>query len=449
MQGGGYLCGLFVVFPKEEVYMRKNKLFKFLIAAVFLFGAICVHAESNSIGSVTLKLGNATAISSNGEIRPLKAGDNVFQHEIIKTGKSGHVHIRFIDNALVSVRPNSRLNIITYQFDAKNPKASTIQFKLEEGVVRSISGEGAQAAKERFRLNTPIAAIGVRGTDFFATAVNDRVSVLVNEGAVVVAPFSSDCDIAGFGPCIADAMELKGGTDQFIEVTSVEMTPKLRSAKEDALMNGLLQEMGLKSSSLLNKSDVSTIDVGDAGEATDISLQGEILKSSGLEKRQLVWGRWSGAVSPSDKVVVANELINKSTKRLTVGNADFFLMAPLEMSDFSSTDLGYVQFALAGGQAEFSSAAYVEKMAFSRATLAVDFASDTFATQLDLKGSQTGNVALNLTGIINDAGNFSARTKKEFVVGSVSPDASEAAYAFRKDVGQGNVSGLTIWNQPN
>ena len=32
--------------------------------------------------------------------------------------------------------------------------------------MRSITGQWGEAARDRFRLNTPIAAIGVRGTDF-------------------------------------------------------------------------------------------------------------------------------------------------------------------------------------------------------------------------------------------------------------------------------------------
>ena len=50
--------------------------------------------------------------------------------------------------------------------DEANPSDSQVKLNLIEGTARAVSGEAAKAAKERFRLNTPIAAIGVRGTDY-------------------------------------------------------------------------------------------------------------------------------------------------------------------------------------------------------------------------------------------------------------------------------------------
>lgn len=43
---------------------------------------------------------------------------------------------------------------------------SLVRFRLDRGVARAISGAAAEGARERFRLNTPLVAIGVRGTDF-------------------------------------------------------------------------------------------------------------------------------------------------------------------------------------------------------------------------------------------------------------------------------------------
>ena len=76
------------------------------------------------------------------------------------------MHVRFLDDAVLSVRPNSELHIETYRFDAERPDLSTVKLNLIQGTARTVSGEAAKTAKERYRLNTPIAAIGVRGTDF-------------------------------------------------------------------------------------------------------------------------------------------------------------------------------------------------------------------------------------------------------------------------------------------
>ena len=429
--------------------MQLSKLQNAIVGAFALVSSFIVLAAPNPVGQVTLSLGEATIVGTDGVVRELKTGDSVFEKDLIHTARSGHVHVRFLDDALVSVRPLSKLHILRYEYDVANPKNATIQFELEEGIVRSISGEGAKAAKERFRFNTPIAAIGVRGTDFFASAAKNRVSVLVNEGAVVVAPFSSDCDASGFGPCVADAMELKGGSDQFIEVNVADMAPQLRSANDDLIMKGLLNELSLKSSAVNTRATFDD-ELSEKLEALSGSFDQELFQNQTiLASRQLSWGRWDGSVAPSDNVVLSKNISSLYPKRLTVGNHIFYLLAPMSAGDFSQAQSGILNFAFANGQAEYQSAVYNEPMNISNATLAMDLASDTFTTQIDLLGSRTGLATIDVTGVFNNVGNFSARTQSDFVIGSVSPDGSEAAYAFRKELGRGDITGLTLWNKVN
>ena len=151
----------------------------------------------------------------------------VRQADRIVTESNGHVHIRFVDEALVSVRPNSELEILAYVYNAEDPQKSSVKFNLLEGTARAVSGSAAEAARQRFRLNTPIAAIGVRGTDFVVTTTASLVRVLVNEGAVVVAPFSDECVAEGFGPCSTNAVELTADSLQVIEFDSNMALPRL------------------------------------------------------------------------------------------------------------------------------------------------------------------------------------------------------------------------------
>jgi hypothetical protein len=102
----------------------------------------------------------------------------------------------------------ARSRIERYEFNRKNPQKSAVKFNLSEGVARSISGEAAKSARQRFRLNTPVAAIGVRGTDFVVSASSVSTRALVNEGSIVMAPFSSLCTSEALGPCSQNAVEL-------------------------------------------------------------------------------------------------------------------------------------------------------------------------------------------------------------------------------------------------
>jgi len=163
---------------------------------------------------------------------PLKRGAQVFEGDQIHTQDGAHLHLRFVDGAMVSVRPNSRLQIEQYRWDPQNAGRNQVKFRLDEGVARSITGQAGETSKDRFRLNTPVAAVGVRGTDFVVqTGLNDS-AVLVNRGAVVIAPFDTLCRADALGPCASPASrELRAEMGEWmakVEAGRVQMM----SAKE-------------------------------------------------------------------------------------------------------------------------------------------------------------------------------------------------------------------------
>src|SRR5688572_158532 len=104
-------------------------------------------AEQSSIpavGEVTFLLGKAHIERSDGVRELIKVGTLVKESDHIATGTNGHVHVRFIDQALVSVRPSSELEIQRYDYNAEAPQDSVVKFKLVEGTTRSISGKAAE-----------------------------------------------------------------------------------------------------------------------------------------------------------------------------------------------------------------------------------------------------------------------------------------------------------------
>ena len=54
----------------------------------------------------------------------------------------------------------------------QQPASSEVRLQVDHGITRSISGRATEVDKNRFRLNTPVAAIGVRGTDFIVQATD-------------------------------------------------------------------------------------------------------------------------------------------------------------------------------------------------------------------------------------------------------------------------------------
>jgi hypothetical protein len=99
---------------------------------------------SQVVGEVTLTIGKSKIERSSGEAEPQK-GSSVQEGDIIRTTDNGHVHVRFIDGARVSVRPNSVFRIHEFKYSPADPAASVVRLSLDSGEARSISGAAAHA----------------------------------------------------------------------------------------------------------------------------------------------------------------------------------------------------------------------------------------------------------------------------------------------------------------
>ena len=170
-----------------------------LQSASLLCGLLLAQAAAAQapvvVGETTLVIGQAQIINANGKSIPVTRGSVIQVGDVIQTEIGGHVHLRFVDGGRVSVRPSSRLQVENYTHSAQQPQLSAIKFTLQEGVVRSITGSWGESARERFRLNTPLAAIGVKGTDFIVRANADATAATVFSGAIAVAPLQGSCTL--------------------------------------------------------------------------------------------------------------------------------------------------------------------------------------------------------------------------------------------------------------
>ena len=221
--------------------MRIN-LFKWLIIIALFINAPAsfakVSASNQEVGKITLLIGEVqvTGPKRKGTVR-LAAGATLYVGDVILTRASGHAHLRFVDGALMSIRPASRLTIQEYNYDTQAAQNSRVSFKLEEGIARSISGHAAKDARENFRMNTPVAAIGVRGTDFTVHTNKDRTRALVTEGGIVLSGLLD----AGCSDSWCTQLELRGGSEQLLELDLLSSEPRLmRSSFNEALASNVL-----------------------------------------------------------------------------------------------------------------------------------------------------------------------------------------------------------------
>jgi hypothetical protein len=131
-------------------------------AVLFLSALLLAGSALANIGSVTESAGVAV-IKRGKETITISKGTVVETNDKIET-KNGKVKIVFKDDTAVTVTESSALVIDDFVYDPKSG-AGKLGLKATAGAVRYVSGAIAKDPKN-VKINTPTAAITVRGTDF-------------------------------------------------------------------------------------------------------------------------------------------------------------------------------------------------------------------------------------------------------------------------------------------
>ena len=127
------------------------------------------------IGSVTEASGTAIIKRGKDTIQIVK-GTEIKTNDKVET-KNGKVKIVFKDDTNVTVTESSSLIIDDFVYDPKSG-AGKLGLKAAAGTVRYVSGSIAKDPKN-VKINTPTAAIAVRGTDFVMAVSETGASMIM------------------------------------------------------------------------------------------------------------------------------------------------------------------------------------------------------------------------------------------------------------------------------
>lgn len=236
-----------------------------ILASMTLMASAVQAAEA---GKVIFVAGAAQVVD-----RKAAEGDAVQEGELLQTGADGFIYVKTADNGLFILRPNTKARIVTYHIDEARPENTRVKLELLSGVARSKSGDAVKRARQNFRFNTPVAAIGVRGTDFtvFTDDTTSRVSVL--SGGVVVSGFGDACRPDGVGPCEgARSRELSAAQrGQLLQIQQGVAAPQL--------LNG--SSVAPEAQVLPSGAPVAVV-VGRNGAVTPVEMSVDVRKSEKL-----------------------------------------------------------------------------------------------------------------------------------------------------------------------
>ena len=143
--------------------MTKSIASRGACAAFFaLLAAFALDAWAQSVGRVEFVTGGVRIERANQTLIVLR-GTAVIEGDTIVADPSGQVQLRMVDDAFLAVRPGTRLRLDQYRFNRADGNDGVV-LNLIQGVLRTFTGQLALRARDRFRMKTSIATVGIRGS---------------------------------------------------------------------------------------------------------------------------------------------------------------------------------------------------------------------------------------------------------------------------------------------
>ena len=143
-----------------------------LLASSLVFAGATTH-------SVT---GEVMLMPARGEAVRLAIGQRVESGSTIKSS-TGSAVLRFDDGQMISVAPDTTFAITEYKFNPYKPEEGSFVGSLFKGAIRAVTGLIGESNKKNVAFKTPVATLGIRGTDF-QLFFDDRLYISILDGAV-------------------------------------------------------------------------------------------------------------------------------------------------------------------------------------------------------------------------------------------------------------------------
>jgi hypothetical protein len=192
-------------------------------AVVLLVVAAFAARETAAAIDDQITIGNTKVVvktvigTFEGELRVLELQDDVYHNELIETEVESATKLVFLDETTLTLGPDSSVVLDRFVFDP-DPSRASLVMTATKGIFRFASGK---LPKSAYRLHTPAATIGIRGT-VLAFSI-DPAGGDHGEAVVTIALEEGQATIAG---CRGENVVLEAG--QSIELARNPAEPCIR-----------------------------------------------------------------------------------------------------------------------------------------------------------------------------------------------------------------------------
>jgi hypothetical protein len=121
--------------------------------------------------------------------RQINVGDGVLRDETVRTGLASAARLVMADSTNLSLGPSATIRLDRTVFNDEHTYRD-IAIRLATGAFRFVTGHSEKTA---YKITTPLATIGVRGTILDILSQRGRTTVVLQEGASRVCTLAGQC----------------------------------------------------------------------------------------------------------------------------------------------------------------------------------------------------------------------------------------------------------------
>ncbi|HEY2338631.1 MAG TPA: FecR family protein, partial [Burkholderiales bacterium] len=131
---------------------------------------------------VDFAAGGVTVTGQDGRARALAKGTELDRGDTVRTTTDGRAQLRFSDGSYVSLQPNTDFAISEYKYEGKDDDRGF--FGLVRGAMRTVTGAVGRVNRNSYRITTPTATVGIRGTGGVIQVLNDGSTLVIGTSGI-------------------------------------------------------------------------------------------------------------------------------------------------------------------------------------------------------------------------------------------------------------------------
>lgn len=303
-----------------------NIAIKLLFFLVFLI-SVNSHAYAAPAGKAKMVIGKVMVQTATGASIRLRRGKPVSEGDKIITNERSQAQLIMKDGSNISIRPASEFEITAFVATGDVAKDKT-HYTLSKGGFRSVTGSIGKKNKASFKLKTPVATMGIRGTDFTSRLCNGDCPANVSQNGLYVDVISGGVSMTNQ----AGSFDLTPDTNGFVG------KPDQKPGRIDKFPENLLSPKRKNNSGRNGKKgypspeeEMVQISVYVDPENKNAIIQEAM--EAGVAPKSIINGANSGGLNAEE---IVPEIINRS-KSLGISPSD--LVQPILDSDIQSDNI--------------------------------------------------------------------------------------------------------------